>query len=251
MSSATAAAAPSTRAATRTRQRSGFYVGLSAFMIAIVVVGFWATYFGPLLRGQIARPAIIQAHGLIFVGWMALLMAQVVLASRGRIQLHRAVGRYGIAYGWVVIAIGLVAGPAASVIHVRAGEWTADRGAGFLLVTFGDMVLFGSCFAAAVAYRARPEIHKRLMVAATVALLFAAVGRMTFITSPPLAGLVWLSPLLIGMAHDWITRRRVHPVYIVTTIGLFIGATRILFAESEAWLRLGRPLLDVFMKLGS
>ena len=251
MTSSTApAVATVTRVAMRARQRSGFYVGLSALMIAIVIVGFWQTYFGPMLRGQVARPAVIQVHGIIFVGWMALLMAQVVFAARGRVQLHRIVGRYGIAYGWLVVAIGLVVGPAAAVMHVRSGEWTRDQGAGFLLTTFGDMVLFGSCFAGAVAYRGRPEVHKRLMVAATVALLFAAVGRMTFIDSRPLLGVVWLSPLLIGMAHDWITCRRLHPVYLLATVGLFVGGTRILFEQSAAWLRFARPLFDVFMKLG-
>ena len=228
------------------RVRTRAYAGLSALMVGIVVVGFWPSYFGPMVRGQIARPAIIQVHGLIFVGWMALLMAQVALAARGRIQLHRKVGRYGVVYGWLVVAMGLIVGPAASVIHVRAGEWTRDRGAGFLLITFGDMVLFGACFAAAVAYRHRPEIHKRLMIAATVALLFAAVGRMG-IESTPLAALVWLSPLLIGMVHDKVTLGRVHPVYVITTVALFIGATRVAFEQSEVWLRIGRPLLDALL----
>ena len=234
-------------AAASHRGRPRVYAGLSALMVGMVVVGFWPSYFGPMVRGNIERPAIIQIHGLIFVGWMALLIAQVVLAARGRIQLHRKVGRYGVAYGWLVVAMGLVVGPAASVIHVRAGEWPHDRGAGFLLTTFGDMVLFGACFAAAVAYRHRPEIHKRMMFAATTALLFAAVGRMSFIGSPPLAGLVWLSPLLIGMVHDKVTRGRVHPVYIITTIGFLIIGTRVLFEQSEAWLRIGRPILDALL----
>ena len=104
----------------------------------------------------------------------------------------------------------------------------------------------GACFAAAVAYRHRPEIHKRLMIAATVALLFAAVGRMG-IESTPLAALVWLSPLLIGMVHDKVTLGRVHPVYVITTVALFIGATRVVFEESEVWLRIGRPLLDALL----
>jgi len=242
-----AGAAAARRPAVRSRVRSRFYVGLGAFMVAIMVVGFWPSYFGPMLRGDIDRPAVIQVHGIIFVGWMALLMAQVIFAARGRIDLHRRIGRYGIAYGWLVVAMGVIVGPAASVIHIRAGEWTLDRGAGFLLTTFGDMVLFGSFFAAAVAYRARPEIHKRLMIAATVALLFAAVGRMQFIESRPLLGLLWLSPLLVGMAHDWITRRRIHVTYVVATLALFIGGTRILFEQSELWLRIGRPIIDVIL----
>jgi len=233
--------------AVRSRRHTRFYVALSALMVGIVGVGFWPSYFGPLLRGDSERPAIIQVHGLIFVGWMALLVAQVVFAARGHLQLHRKVGRYGVAYGWLVIAIGLVVGPAASVIHVHSGEWTRDRGAGFLLTTFGDMVLFGGCFAAAVAYRNRPEIHKRLMIAATTALLFAAIGRMEFIGSPMLAAVVWLSPLLVGMAHDKLTRGRVHPVYLITIVALFIGGTRILLVGSEVWLRLARPMLDALL----
>ena len=71
------------------RVRTRAFAGLSALMVGIVVVGFWPSYFGPMVRGDIERPAIIQLHGVVFVGWMALLMAQVALAARGRMQLHR------------------------------------------------------------------------------------------------------------------------------------------------------------------
>jgi hypothetical protein len=236
----------SAKASTR-RARSRFYVGLAAFMTGIVMVGFWPSYFGPMLRGNIERPLVIQLHGLIFVGWMALFIAQVVLAARGRVDLHRQIGRLGIGYGWVLLAMGIVVGPAASVLHIRAGEWTRDEGAAFLLTTFGDMVLFGSFFAAAVAYRRRPEIHKRLMVAATVALLFAAVGRMRFIESTGIKALIWLTPMFVGMAYDWIARRRVHSAYLVGTVGLFVGATRVLFTQSETWLRIARPIIDALI----
>src|SRR6186997_1701276 len=191
------------------RTKPAFYLALSILMVAVVLVGFWPTYFGRMLRGDIARPLVVQIHGLVFVGWMALLIAQVVLAWRGRVQMHRRVGRWGIAYGVLVLVMGVIVGVAAPVIHVHAGEWTRDRGAGFLLVTFGDMVLFGSLFGAAVYYRRKPEIHKRLMLAATVALLFAAIGRMHFLDPlPSVKAVVWLSPLLVGMLYDWKTRGR-------------------------------------------
>jgi hypothetical protein len=227
--------------------RSRFYVGLAALMVAMVLVGFWPSYFGPLLRGNVSRPLVIQVHGLIFVGWMALLVAQVVLVARGRVDLHRRIGRLGIVYGCIVVAMGIVAGPAASVIHIRAGEWTRDEGAGFLLTTFGDMLLFGGFFGAAIAYRRRPEIHKRLMVAATVALLFAAVGRMQFIASRALAGVIWLSPMFVGMAYDGIARRRVHPVYLIATAVLFLVGMRVLFTQSGIWLAISRPIINALM----
>lgn len=239
---------PADRVSTLARTaRSRFYVGLGAFMCLLVLVGFWPSYFGPALRGQIARPAVIQVHGLIFVGWMALLMTQVVLAARGRIRAHRTVGSWGIGYGVVVFIMGLIAGVAAPVIHLSAGEWTRDRAAGFLLITLGDMTLFGSLFAAAFVYRRKPEIHKRLMVGATVALLFAAVGRMAFIPGPLLGAIVWLSPMFLAMAYDWKQRGRIHPATLIATVWLFVGATRVIFVESESWLRIGRGIIDSFM----
>jgi len=216
-------------------------------MTAIVVVGFWPSYFARLLRGDVARPLVVQLHGIVFVGWMVLLLTQVLLAANGRVGTHRRVGRFGIVYGWLVLAMGVLVGVAAPILHLKAGDWNEDRSAAFLLTTLGDMVLWGVFFGMAVFYRPRPEIHKRLMLVATVALLFAAVGRMRFIDSIPLMLLVWLSPLIVAMAYDWMTRRRVHPAYIIGTAALFVGAMRELVAETNLWLPLGRSILALLL----
>ena len=55
---------------------------------------------------------------------------------------------------------------------------------------------------------------------------------------------IWLSPIFIGMLHDWITRRRIHPVYTIGSIALFLFAFRLLVARSETWLNIGRPIID-------
>ena len=242
VASAPAAARP--RIATAPRVRSRFHVWLGLWMFAIVVIGFWPTYFSPLLRGTLAIPTVVHAHALVFLGWMGLLMAQVIVAARGNIRLHRRIGRWGIAYGCVVIVIGLIVGPANAVIKFNSGVWTRDEAARSLLVTFGDMVSFAIWFGAAIWNRARPEVHKRLMVVATVVLLFAALARWTFVESGLARAGIWLSPIFIGMVYDWITRRRVHPVYIIGSITLFLFAFRLIFANSEAWLRIARPIVD-------
>ena len=51
------------------------------------------------------------------------------------------------------------------------------------------MILFAGFFGAAVKYRNKPEIHKRLILAATVALAFAAVARMGLRAAAGLRGL--------------------------------------------------------------
>lgn len=227
-----------------TRTRSPFHVWLALWMLAIVVIGFWPTYFAPTLRGTLAIPTIVHVHGVVFLGWMTLLVAQVFFAANGNIRLHRRIGRWGIAYGCLVIAMGLIVGPASALIKVNSGVWTRDRAAASLLVNFGDMVSFAIWFGAAIWYRARPEVHKRLMVVATVALLFAALARWTFVGSGLARAGIWLSPIFVGMVHDWITRRRIHPVYTIGSIALFLFALRLLVAGSETWLRIGRPIID-------
>jgi hypothetical protein len=165
--------------------RPRFYAYIAVFMAVIVVTGFWPSYFGPLLRGVVARPWVIQLHGAVFVGWMVLLLAQVTLVATGRTAAHRKLGTVGIAYGVMVLIMGLVVSFAAPLLHLAAGEWPLDEAAGFLIIPLGDMALFGVFFGAAVLYRKKPEIHKRLNLLATVALLFAAVSRMRFIGSGP------------------------------------------------------------------
>jgi hypothetical protein len=110
------------------------------------------------------------------------------------------------------------------------------------------MTLFGSFFIGAMIYRRKPEVHKRLIVLATVALLFAAVGRMAFITFQPLLLVLWLSPVLAGMVYDFVIRRKVHMTYLVGLMWLLIGFTRVFFTESEGWLRIGRALLQPFVQ---
>jgi len=230
-----------------TFSRPRFYVGMAAFMSLMVLAGFWPTYFGQLLNGIPTRPWVVHLHGLIFTGWMVLLITQVILVATGRTRAHRSLGTVGIAYGFLVLAMGLVISIAAPVLHVAAGEQTVDAASGFLIIPLGDMVLFAGFFIPAVIYRRQPEIHKRLMLLATTALLFAAAGRMESSISMPVAVLLWLSPVLLGMAYDKWTRRKVHPIYFLGLAILLVGFTRIFLVESEAWLRIGRVIVRAFV----
>lgn len=216
------------------------YVGLALLAIAIAFAGFWRTYFGPLLAGVVDKPAIIHFHATIYVGWLGIFLTQAVLAATGRNALHMRLGRTAIGYGVVVIAAGLLAAFGMFVLRVRAGE-VADaqaRLAGPLL----DMLVFAPMFAAAVYYRRQPELHKRLMVVATTALLIAAVGRMPFPadlrTSLVLA--VWTLPILVAMAHDYWRQRRIHPVYVLGLVVLVIEGPvlRRYLRGSDVWAEL-------------
>jgi hypothetical protein len=234
------------RTVTARRRNHQFYVGVTLFLIATVVTGFWPSYFGRLLTGSVTRPLVMHLHGAVFTGWMALLLLQVTLAATGRVRAHRRVGKVGIAYGALVLVMGIIVTFAAPVMHVRAGEWTPDVAAGFLILPIGDMILFGGFFGAAVAYRHKPDIHKRLILAATVALAFAAVARMNL---PPLLFFsIWLSPMAAAMAFDALSRGGIHRVDVITTSVMAVAFIRVLLIESEQWLVVGRALLRPFLQ---
>ena len=106
---------------------------------------------------------------------------------------------------------------------MRAGEVAAAQAQ--LLGPLLDMLVFAPVFAAAVYYRRKPELHKRLMVVATTSLLIAAAGRMQFLGEPRnllLLHLIWTAPILLAMAHDFWRQRRVHPVYVLGLVVLVL-----------------------------
>jgi hypothetical protein len=205
------------------RQRRLLYIVVSALMALIVAVGFWPTYYGPLVRLTLAQPPLIHVHAIVFTGWLALFSTQAVLAANGRLRWHVRLGRIGIAYGVLLVIVGLTTGVLRSAALPREGE-----AEGLLYVAFVDMLVFASFFGAAVRFRRRPEVHKRLMTVAATALLVAAVGRNPFLPPPP-AGLaamflLWSSPVLLAVVSDWRHKRGVHPVYVT---GLVAFAFRI------------------------
>ena len=61
------------------------YVAAVLLMPIIAFVGFWRTYFGPLVTtGTIDTTWMIHVHAMLCVTWFIALIAQVSLAASGR-----------------------------------------------------------------------------------------------------------------------------------------------------------------------
>lgn len=227
-----------------------FYVAVGVLIAVIAFVGFWTSYFGPLLlTGSVDSPLIINLHAAVYVGWLALFITQSVLAATGRTSAHIKLGNFAIGYGVLVIAAGLMAAFGMFALRVRAGQVVDAQSR--LLGPLIDMVVFAPLFAAAIYNRRKPELHKRFMIVATTYLLVAAVGRMPFLGVPRnlyVLHLVWLAPILLAMAYDFVRQRRVHPIYVLGLV--LIVATgpllRAVVRSSDTWQRLTSPLAAWF-----
>ena len=103
-------------------------------------------------------------------------------------------------------------------------------------------------------YRRNREVHKRVMLLATLSLAFVGMGRLITWTSPTLftahrwvAGLILLTPLLAAAGHDLCRRRAIHPVYLIGLVLFVLRLMRLPLAQSEAWRTIGRAMLRPFL----
>ena len=211
---------------------SRFYVWMAVVCVLIAFGGFAPTYWLQLPAGTFVGPPLLHIHGVLFSSWTLLLLSQTLLAANGRLEHHRAWGLVGISLATAMFVIGLAAAIQTLTAGLAAGY--GDRSRAFLILPVSGISLFAGFFAAAIANIRRPEAHKRLMLLATISLLQAAIARVFFMLAtgggpglrpglgepPPLA--IGLVPSLIlevlivaGIVHDWRTRGRPHPVWLI------------------------------------
>ena len=222
------------------------YLAIALAFAGIVTWGFWQSYFGPLLAGTVERPWIVHVHAAVFGGWVLLLIAQAALVVSGRVRRHRQLGAAGMAYGAVVFCVGVLVSVGAPALRVRANLYSLDVGGIVVLYNLTDMLLFGAFLALAFAYRERPELHKRWIIAATAALCGAALGRVVPGNTPQYL-LLWLSPLLALVAVDLVTRRRVHWIPVVGGALLVVAFFKVPLYAAPVWREIGRALLRPFV----
>ena len=236
-----------------------FWMILSALMVITALLGFWPTYYGPLIAGTLeaqcvdprlaykqcfSRP-IVHFHGIVFMGWIALFTAQAFLASRGQIALHRKVGKVGIAYGILVVINGFITTFNELANGIAEGQTEAALSG--LIAPFTNVVVFAIFFGAAITYRRQTEIHKRFMLLATVMLLIAAVLRMPVnprfnLYLMQLFFSIWFAPVVLAMIYDYVTRRVIHPVYVIGLVSLTILSFRYLVSNTDLWMSIARQL---------
>lgn len=224
---------------------SGVYVIAMLMTVGLAVIGFWPTYFGPLLTGGVPRSAsrvspemtpVVHLHAVVFVLWLLLFALQVGLAAAGRIALHMRVGRWLMAYGVLLIVAGLMVASKGFADLLATGD--VVRAQRWLFGILRELAFFAPFLAAGWVYRRRPEIHSRLMIVATVILVVPAVGRMTFLGTPPPLWkymLVWPLPVYMAMVHDLRTRTLVHPVYMIGLAAMVAMRLVLPFGSSSTW----------------
>ncbi len=223
-----------------------FFLGLSLAILAIALAGFMRTYLlVPQLglpQGALAFTSLVHVHAALSFGWCVLLIVQSWLVASGRTPQHRKLGTFGVAmYGGLVILGPFVA------IHSTARNGSTPDELAFLAVSTGNIIAYTILFGAALYWRRRPDVHKRLMLLGMVALLTAPFGRL--IELPYLLEHV-IGPGTVVVALAWWDYRSLGQLHPVTRFGgpaiLLWELLPNLYMTSAWWLAVARWLVRVF-----
>src|SRR5437016_2726017 len=150
------------------RRERLFYTGMTVAFVITVFAGFSRTFY--LRHYFVDRPLmpLLILHGFLFTSWLALFVTQTTLIAAKRTNTHRRLGIAGAVLATLMIIIGTVTGIVrAKVSDVPPGTNPLT----FLTVPLGDMLVFAIVVGAAFYFRRRVDIHKRLMLLATITLL--------------------------------------------------------------------------------
>ncbi len=225
-------------AITRRRRERWFYIFMSVAAVITVFAGFAPTYYlRPYFNAGPLMP-LLHLHGLVFSSWLVLFLVQTTLVAAHRTDIHRRLGILGGVIATLMVLIGFIT----AVIRASQGATPLPgiSPLSFLVVPIGDISVFAVLVAAGFYYRRRADVHKRLMLLATISILAAAVARLPFAIMqagpPAFFGLTDLF-IVACVLYDLITLKRVHRTTLVA--GLFIIASqplRLMLAGTHAWL---------------
>jgi hypothetical protein len=221
-----------------------FFISVALGLMALFAVAVAPSFLDTSRRNTpLPLTALVALHGLLGLAWLCLFLAQATLVATGRVAVHRRLGVFGA----VLAAAFVLVGALTMIVQARRGydlsgdleRATVSRTEPFAQIAAIAPLIFFIVFAvlvaAALLYRRRPAVHKRLMLLAmlgglTVTPVVHLVGH--WASSKAVAGPMFVATLLVALSlsavHDYVTERRVHPVSAWVAGGVLFPSWRTL-----------------------
>ena len=206
--------------------------------ITVSIAGFFPNYLRPLITDAKEFTSIQHIHGLFGAMWLLLFLLQAWLINTRRHRIHIRLG-----YAGIFVAVGIVITMQMAAFRFVETELAQGNDATrAILGPFIDSITFAVLFSAAIYYRRRPEVHKRLMLLATILLLWVAWVRLRNYF-PPFPGAFNFFGFVLGMMPipviwlvEFMKSRKVHPVMLYVGIGVIVEqGIQVLWSETPLW----------------
>lgn len=188
---------------------SRFYRNAALMAIAVAFAGFFLTYVTPMALGRFAGPDVSHWHGALLASWLILVAVQSFLLLN-----HRKLGWIAVVLAPAILVSTVAIGIAATRRDLALGVTTGMAG------NVTAPLLFCAMVGAAIWKRRNPQWHKRLILIATVLMLWPAWFRwrhfLPWVPRPDITlGLVVANlPIALAMVRDRLRFGAVHPAYL-------------------------------------
>jgi hypothetical protein len=241
--------------ATATRSDRYFYSIAAVVILTVTLVGFHPFYLaGEGMRGRKVSPQLLPlvlVHGALMTTWVLLFLVQTLLIRTRNRRLHMKLG-----WGAIAVALGVaITGFMVAVQSVRPVPQIPFWGMAyrqFLLVMLAEVALFSLFVVAGVLSRRRPEVHRAMMLLASLSILAGATVRIP-ILFPVFGESGWMGifgPIFTLGAGFLLARtllRRVIDRWLATGFAvmvlLYVSASKL--AVSDAWSDLAKAILNI------
>lgn len=216
-----------TPARLREPPRHVFFLWAHAAILVAVLIGFsQSLYLGPLFSDRPLAPVLV-VHGLVLTGWFVFALGQSLLIRWLQTRLHRRLGYFGAGYAGLVLASAVVA-------DWRLGRQITSPSDPENIVVWANLftlVVFAGCVTLAVASRKNADVHRRLILLASISIAGPALARFSNypvfpggLAARPAYGIGGLLVLCASvLVYDVMARGRIHPASGIGVLALVAG----------------------------
>lgn len=232
-----------------------YYTTAAALNLVIMFVGFSAFYTsGHGEGGRIIAPdiySVVLVHGMAVTAWYVLSLVQSLLITVRNRGFHMKLGLSAVGLLPVVAVSGVL-------VAIRSAQgapgfvfFGMDYQHAFLLVMLAEIAVFTGLVITGILMRKRPEIHRAMMLSASLSLLLGATTRMpslvTLFGGPDsrvaFFGPVFVLGVLLILARSLMTRK--FDRWLATGYGVMV-VTYLLaeqISRTEGWRQVAAVLL--------
>jgi hypothetical protein len=226
-----------------------FHSLAAAFLLVMMLWGFNQFYMhGKAYPGRSLTPPIrtlLILHGTAMAAWMLLSLVQPLLIVRNNRRTHMTLGKVGAVIALCILILGVKLGIESARVNPPEMRLWGLSPKQFMAVPVISIVIFASFVIFGILNRRRAEVHRSMMLLATLTVMPAALDRIDAVKNL-YASTVWgtvfgpfFSMLVIAVIFlvvKWALERKVDKHYALGCAFLAISSVFILqLATTRAW----------------
>jgi hypothetical protein len=208
------------------------YAGTALLALLFTLIGFQQFYLhGRAFPSHPLAPPVrtlLIVHGVAMTTWMALFSVQCLLIVGGNRRLHMTLGPAAVALAGIIVPLGLWLPIQTTRFEPDVVLWGLNR-LHFMAVPESVILTFGTFVALGTWHRQRKDVHRPMMLLATLAILPPVFSRIPSVHNL-VAGTIW---------GDWFGP--FFPALIVAAA--FLGAKTLMTRSFDRWYAWGFAVL--------